>query len=54
MYIENPADDAIAELIKKLAKEASSWTNSEETRDKAVEKIAVLRASMNPTIECTK
>ena len=46
----NPADQQIATLIETLAAEAARFTCKADDREKAIEQIAKLRRSMEPTI----
>jgi UDP-N-acetyl-D-mannosaminuronic acid transferase (WecB/TagA/CpsF family) len=44
------ADDHIADLIKNLTRSYSSGFKDDEEKDKIIERINKLRASMNPII----
>lgn len=46
----NPADEHIANLIHDLTTKASKFACKEDDRQRYINQIAQLRASMNPTI----
>lgn len=46
----NPADEHIADLIHDLTTKASKFTCKEDDRQRYINQIAQLRASMNPIV----
>lgn len=46
----NPADQHIADLIEDLCTTAARFTTSDDDKQKAIDQIAQLRASMSPQI----
>jgi hypothetical protein len=56
MYQPNPADEVVVDLIEKLAKEAARCTfdSQADQRQRLINQIAQLRASMSPTIVTTE
>lgn len=54
MCSNNPADDAIAGLIKKLANDCTRVTINEDDKAKKINQIAALRQSMEPRIEVSQ